>query len=206
MRTTVILMLGLVIYGQVSATGAKGYYITFQNDTVYIEFAGVYSRSKPNPNDYTWSAAYFDNEGKKTLLSPKTAKEIFWISQSGDTNRMVSILNKAKLQSPPDKSGLRFFAEVVVENEKLNLYIFHTYNGGLRLPTGGEVSKFILVKENGDMLETGYIGERKRMRKFLADCPEVVRCLKEKCDKTYEGIVKLYNSTCGYNTENKLKE
>jgi hypothetical protein len=190
----------------VIATVAKGYYITFENDTVNVDFTGAYIGSEPNAKHYTWSAVYLDNEGKKTLLSPKTAREIFWITDSNDTNRMVSILNKAKLASPPDKSGLRFFANVVIENEKLNLYIFHTYNGPLQLPTNSEVSRFVLVKENGDMLETGYLGDRKRMKIFLADCPEVITCLKEKCDKTYLGIVKMYNSSCGANKENIIKE
>jgi hypothetical protein len=56
------------------------------------------------------------------------------------------------------------------------------------------------------MLETGYLGDRKRMKIFLADCPEVITCLKEKCDKTYLGIVKMYNSSCGANKENIIKE
>lgn len=206
LKSLLISFIVFVFSSSLLSQETNGYYVTFTNDTVHVDFIGL-GGGRPNPIDYTWSALYLKNN-KKTLLSPKTAKEIFWTLETGNSYRMVSILNTAKFPSPPNRSGLRFFASVIIENEKLNLYIFHTFNGPLYLPANGTINRYFFVKYDGNMLDLGYFGDKKRIKKFLADCPEVVKRLGDKKNKieTYEEIAVLYNSLCGSNIENNPQE
>lgn len=201
MRKIILLILILALSQVITVNAADGYYITFENDTIYVDFVGAYD-STPNEEDYTWSAIYFNKEGKRTLLSPKVAKEICWTTKIGETIRMVSILNKARYESPPNKSGLRFFATVVIEEKKLSLYIFHNTSFAEMLNGIVNVSKYLFVKENGDMLTADYnFGDKKRIMNFLSNCPNIVKAIKEKKIKSYENILKYYNSECFFDTE-----
>lgn len=206
MKKAFLVTIGIIIYTLTNAEVTKGYYVTFEYDTIYVDFVAPYG-CNPIPKHFTWSAIYHDNKNNKVLLSPKVAKEIVWSLDSGDSYRMVSILNTARYPSPMDKSGLRLFAEPIIENEALNLYLFHTYNGPLYLPSNGEVSRAIFVKEDGSMLDTGYFGDRKRIRKFLSDCPVVVSTLKNRKHKikNYNEVVDLYNSSCGNDNTSIIK-
>lgn len=168
------------------------YFVSFDNDTVYVDFKVT---SKIAFYDLTWQMKYYDSLHKVCKLSPKQAREVYFYL-NGEQYHFISILNTPKLPSPPNLSGLRFFAELIVDGPlKLVTY----YGTRLMLPIIQLVVKNILIKPDNEMLFLDQYGMRKKIMNFLSDCPELIQKLKEK-DKELkwdDQICRYYNLHCG---------
>ncbi|HZK06824.1 MAG TPA: hypothetical protein VFC92_01360 [Bacteroidales bacterium] len=168
------------------------YFVSFDNDTVYVDFKVM---SKIVFYDLTWQMKYYDSLHKVCKLSPKHAREVYFYLNEKPYH-FISILNTPKLPSPPNLSGLRFFAELKVDGPlKLVTY----YGIRLMLPSIQADVKNIMIKPDNEMLFLDQFGIKKKIMRFLSDCPELVQKLKEK-DKELkwdDQICRYYNLHCG---------
>ena len=171
---------------------SEEYFVTFDNDTVYVDFRIMLSLGFYN---LTWQMKYNDSLGEVGKLSPKHAREVY-LCVEGEQYHFISILNTPRLPSPPTLSGLRFFAVLKVDGYlKLVTYYGMTLWGFSPYPD----IRNIMIKPDNEMLFLNQFGIRKKIMKFLSDCPELVQKLKEK-DKSLkwdDQITRYYNLHCG---------
>lgn len=179
------------------AEEARNYYITFESDTVYVTFIGMWG-GEPDIKNINWQVRLSNKNKEKVYLSPKEAKEIYFTLKSGKSFRMISVLNTIRLVSPWDLSGLRFFASVDYDSEKIKIIRFYTYNGAQPLPANGYKTELLFFKNDNSLLKLGYLGERKRMRKFFSDCLILSKMINEKNIElsSYQKVAEFYNNQC----------
>jgi hypothetical protein len=194
-KQILVVFLLLSISLNLFATKFSGYFITFDNDTVYTTFR-IGITTKPDLYSTTWGTYYSDENGKKQFLSPKDAKEIYFKSDRGNF-RLISILNTAGFVSPFKLSGKRFFAEVHIMG-KLSLCSVY-----LTRRIYSMTQTLIWVKENKNEIYIITLGSgvknKIELKDFFNNCSEEILLeIDEKklsfndCKKATE----IYNQNC----------
>jgi hypothetical protein len=177
---------------------ARGYYVTFENDTVHTTFIIGYLKEKPNYSLITWQIKYKDKNGVEKFLSPKEATEIYFMGRDYKTYRLYSVLNTIRIKSPADLSGRRFFAKPIIEG-KLNLFVFDYLSDFFTQPIYCSIYRKIIVNSNMETVDFSWKKLRKNKLEVFSECPELLKLLKAKDSNitTLAEVVTTYNKLCG---------
>lgn len=205
----IIFTLVVMSFARIEAKKIEGV-IIFNNDSIaHVTFNIPVSLilKEVNIQSIQQEIDYYNSSGKTVKLKPESAKEIRFKYDYEDI-RMISCFDNLKLSKSFFSSNKKIFLKLERDG-KLRLY---TYYFSKNSPTmsngaGGTFSgssygaeRFILQKNNGDLFKPRWLRFREDMKKYLSDCPSIVKKIE---DRTYTSdlisiIVMEYNS-CRYN-------
>ena len=160
--------------------------------------------SKPSFQKLQEGIRYLDGK-KKVTLRPDDVKEISF-TYNGIKVRMISVYDNLQLSSSWTSQRNKFLKLEV--DGIVRLYDYYatsyspgTYSSGSGMMTGGGsyvYERFVLQRNDGELMRPRGLRFKKDMAEFFADCPELIEKIEaglfRKSD--LEVIVREYNSKC----------
>jgi hypothetical protein len=203
LKTTLSIILFVLVMQTMHATEAKGYYITLNNDTVYVKFKiplGFFDGDIRH-NALQSKITYFDSLGKKQIIRPNGAKG-YYFEYLGEKFLFVSLKNTIGLWSSLDNTTDYIFLSIKIEGP-LRLYSYYytqstpgRYNGSSFSGGSSSVEEgYVLQKSGKDIFKPSSLFFKRDMMAYFSDFPELAQKIekKELKNNNMEEIVKEYN-------------
>ncbi|MFZ5940206.1 MAG: hypothetical protein ACOYXB_06495 [Bacteroidota bacterium] len=205
-KIVILITIGLVLTFKLEAKKIEGK-IFFADDTIDVTFNIPinFFTQEPNYEKLQYKVKYFDSAGRKIVLKLDNAKEIQF-KYEYENVRMLSRFNSIGLGNIFSMST-NIFLKLEMDG-KLKLFSYYytqhsggTYNSFTGMSTGGysySVEKYILQKENGELMRPVGLSFKKDMIDYFSDCPSLVEKIesKEFRKNDLESMVRYYNLNC----------
>lgn len=199
---TLIILLTSILFSA-NASKIKGIIIT-KKDTQHVNF--IIPFTGVNYTTLQKGVKYIDSLGIKHKLTPDEAKEIRF-EYNGQLVRMLSRFDN--LSYSGRSTNIFLHLQIDGQIKVFNYYVQSggtTYGGGASggmpmMTAGYTYSKYILQKENGDLVRYGTMNFKNNMPVFLKKCPDLVKMIQDKLYQRgdIERIINYYNTSCGSN-------
>lgn len=207
MRSLVgLTIIGLLLSFKLEAKKIEGK-IILETETIHVIFdipVDLFSQ-EPNYQKLQYKVKYTDPTGKKNTLRPNHAKEIQF-SFGHESVRMLSVRNTLGAGNIFSNNEYIFLKLSMDGNLKLFNYFFNQqsggfYNGSTGTMSGGNaysVEKYVLQKDNGDLVRPTGLTFKRDMVEYFRDCPALVEKIEHRDFRKsdLEAIVRYYNSNC----------
>lgn len=204
-RIYLLITIGLFLTFKIEAKRVEGKIVRVK-DTINVTFnipVGLFT-GEIDFEKLQHQIKYFDSTGKKITIKPDQVSEIQF-EYRYEEFRILSRKKSSGLDGICSNQD-HIFLKLEVDG-KLKMFSYYhmesmpmVYSASGSVMTGVyfyPVDKYVLQKENEELMIPGELSFRKEMMEYLKDCPELFRKIenKELRKKDLETIVGFYNSS-----------
>ncbi len=197
MKKTVFLFIFLFTGLSLFSREAQGYYIDLMNDTFNVRFnIPITDKNEPYIQYLHFGVKFLDKNNVPREMKPHQAKEIRFV-YNNKTTRLIAHADYLNLGQKMFKSRKTYIFLKLEVKGKLKLFsYYHTQHVSMDFSFQ---SKMMIFQKGNDLLFIpSNMRFRRSMKKYLKDCPEVVKRLKLKLYGKGDEIeiAKAYNEKC----------